>query len=109
MKALRPKYLTRSGRVVYGGGGITPDIYIPRDTLIKNETYNNFWKSADLTDKYNKINVPAYFITGWYDNLVHETFKNFIGWKTKTKNKIAKEKTKSVSYTHLTLPTNREV
>ena len=62
--------------------------------VIKNETYNNFWKSADLTDKYNKISVPAYFITGWYDNLVHETFKNFIGWKTKTKNKIAKEKTK---------------
>ena len=47
--------------------------------VIKNETYNNFWKSADLTDKYNKISVPAYFITGWYDNLVHETFKNFIG------------------------------
>ena len=39
LKALRPKYLTRSGRVVYGGGGITPDIYIPRDTLIENETY----------------------------------------------------------------------
>ena len=39
LKALRPKYLTRSGRIVYGGGGITPDIYIPRDTLIENETY----------------------------------------------------------------------
>ncbi len=29
LKELRPKYLTRSGRTVYGGGGITPDVYIP--------------------------------------------------------------------------------
>ena len=39
LKELRPKYLTRSGRIVYGGGGITPDIYIPRDAHIENETY----------------------------------------------------------------------
>ena len=29
LKELRPKYITRGGRIVYGGGGITPDIYIP--------------------------------------------------------------------------------
>ena len=29
LKELRPKYKTKSGRTVYGGGGITPDIYIP--------------------------------------------------------------------------------
>ncbi len=27
------KYKTRLGRIVYGGGGIVPDIFIPRDTL----------------------------------------------------------------------------
>lgn len=27
------KYITPSGRVVYGGGGITPDIFVPIDTL----------------------------------------------------------------------------
>ncbi len=26
------KYYTKSGRVVYGGGGIMPDIFVPRDT-----------------------------------------------------------------------------
>ena len=26
------KYKTKSGRIVYGGGGITPDIYVPIDT-----------------------------------------------------------------------------
>lgn len=29
LMATRPKYTTRSGRTVYGGGGITPDIHIP--------------------------------------------------------------------------------
>jgi len=28
LKATRPQYTTKSGRVVYGGGGITPDIYL---------------------------------------------------------------------------------
>lgn len=28
-----PQYHTTGGRVVYGGGGITPDIFIPEDTL----------------------------------------------------------------------------
>ena len=38
LKELRPKYLTKSGRTVYGGGGITPDIYIPFKSNINNET-----------------------------------------------------------------------
>jgi len=62
--------------------------------IIKNENYNKFWKHADIENKYHKIKAPAYFITGWYDNLVHETFKNFVGWKTKTKDKLAKDKTR---------------
>jgi len=28
-----PAYHTNNGRIVYGGGGITPDIFIPEDTL----------------------------------------------------------------------------
>ena len=29
LKKLRPPFKTRAGRTVYGGGGVTPDIYIP--------------------------------------------------------------------------------
>ena len=32
-------YFTDSGRVVYGGGGIIPDVYVPLDTSFFNETY----------------------------------------------------------------------
>ena len=38
LKSLRPLYTTRSGRAVYGGGGITPDIYIPWNLEITEAT-----------------------------------------------------------------------
>lgn len=33
------KYYTFSGRVVYGGGGIMPDVFVPIDTVVLNEYY----------------------------------------------------------------------
>ncbi|MEM1322594.1 MAG: S41 family peptidase [Bacteroidota bacterium] len=33
------KYYTASGRTVYGGGGITPDLFIPIDTILLNDYY----------------------------------------------------------------------
>ncbi len=33
------EYRTNSGRIVYGGGGIMPDIFIPMDTLFRNHYY----------------------------------------------------------------------
>ena len=38
LKQLRPKFKTRKGRTVYGGGGITPDIYIPYKSKLTKET-----------------------------------------------------------------------
>jgi carboxyl-terminal processing protease len=32
-KKAKPKYSSDAGRVVYGGGGITPDVIVPDDTL----------------------------------------------------------------------------
>ncbi|MCB0584787.1 MAG: S41 family peptidase [Phaeodactylibacter sp.] len=33
------EYYTDNGRVVYGGGGISPDIFVPIDTIIFNDDY----------------------------------------------------------------------
>ena len=33
------KFYTDNGRVVYGGGGISPDIFVPIDTIILNDEY----------------------------------------------------------------------
>lgn len=33
------EYFTSEGRIVYGGGGISPDIFVPLDTVLMNDTY----------------------------------------------------------------------
>ncbi len=38
-------YTTRIGRVVYGGGGITPDIFVAEDTT----AYTSYYKAASMT------------------------------------------------------------
>ena len=40
-----PAYHTNNGRTVYGGGGITPDIFIPEDTL----GMTSYYKEASMT------------------------------------------------------------
>ena len=40
-----PEYHTANGRVVYGGGGITPDIFIPEDTV----GMTSYYKEASMS------------------------------------------------------------
>ena len=42
------RYYTRMGRVVYGGGGITPDIFVPRDSTGLNAYYVRLMRSGTL-------------------------------------------------------------
>jgi len=45
IKHTGPKYHTSNGRVVYGGGGITPDIFIPEDTV----NMTSYYKEATMS------------------------------------------------------------
>ena len=45
IKHTGPEYHTGNGRVVYGGGGITPDIFVPEDTL----GMTSYYKEASMT------------------------------------------------------------
>ena len=38
-----------------------------------------------MKGRYPEVDVPAFFITGWYDNLLHEGFKVFTGWTTQAR------------------------
>lgn len=82
-----PEYHTGIGRVVYGGGGITPDIFIPEDTLGMTSYYkkaamsglilqfaftytddnrlklNNFKEMQQLADYLEKQNMVDKFAT----------------------------------------------
>ena len=67
------RYVTPKGKVVYGGGGIIPDVFIPKDTSIENETL----------DYVNRNGFMSYFIfeyldknRGLFDDLSYHDFKS---------------------------------
>lgn len=45
------EYRTSAGRVVYGGGGVMPDIFIPVDTTKVSDFYNKVW-DANILYRY---------------------------------------------------------
>ncbi len=50
-------------------------------TWMKHSKYDDYWKSYGVKGKYGKVQVPAWFATGWYDNLVHDNWRNFEGFR----------------------------
>lgn len=92
IKHTGPKYHTSNGRVVYGGGGITPDIFVPEDTTGFTSYYkqatmsglilqfaftytddnrpklNNFKEMMELADYLKKQNLVDKFATYANDN-----------------------------------------
>ncbi|NND88650.1 MAG: peptidase S41, partial [Flavobacteriaceae bacterium] len=40
------RFITPKGNVVYGGGGITPDVFVPKDTSVENETLQMVARSS---------------------------------------------------------------
>jgi carboxyl-terminal processing protease len=44
------KYYTPSRRIVYGGGGIMPDVFIPLDTTASSKFYTDLWRKGVFND-----------------------------------------------------------
>jgi len=61
---------------------------------IRHSKYDDYWKSYGIKEKYSEIDAPAYFISGWYDNLLHETFRNFKGFSEQGRSLEARKGTK---------------
>ena len=70
LKLLRPKYKTKSGRTVYGGGGITPDIYIPYKSTLNGET-----AKVIRNPKRPIFNFASQYASRYKENFLH--FNNF--------------------------------
>jgi putative CocE/NonD family hydrolase len=62
--------------------------------FIRRHAYDDYWASYSMRDRYDEVAVPAYLVTGWYDQLLNETFRHFDGWRTKPMSQEAREKTK---------------
>ena len=70
LKKLRPKYQTRQGRTVYGGGGITPDKYVPYKNKLTKGT-----QSLLRHPERPVFNFSSTYAT--QNDLGYKNFKNF--------------------------------
>ena len=77
IKELRPKFKTKNGRTVYGGGGITPDIYFKDSTSTSKETMQLIYNTDRPIFNYAtflKANLEYVSPKGYAD------LDNFILW-----------------------------
>jgi putative CocE/NonD family hydrolase len=58
--------------------------------------YDDYWKSYGIKEKYGRIQAPALFMTGWYDNLCHEGWRNYLGLRKEGGSEAARTGTKII-------------
>jgi carboxyl-terminal processing protease len=86
------KYFTQAGRIVYGGGGIMPDIFVPLDTIQRNRYYNQLLSQTPIF-VYKFMNTARAELSQYktYEEfnqkyvLTDKVFDSFIAY-TETKN-----------------------
>ena len=81
-------YHTKKGRVVYGGGGITPDTIIPRDSLLNyskvNYLINKGWVNEFCilhSIKLKETITKELFISNNDNNAIYTHFLDFLKQK----------------------------
>lgn len=101
------KYTTPKGNIVYGGGGIIPDVFVPYDTKMLNETLtflekrgllNNFifeelekernvYKNMSRQDFFNNFKITDEVVKSFEDFLKIKTRSNivFVAYKEEVK------------------------
>jgi putative CocE/NonD family hydrolase len=47
---------------------------------------DEFWHEVSVQERYDKIEIPALHIGGWYDSFIEGTLRNYIGLSTQGKN-----------------------
>ncbi|MBI1773838.1 MAG: CocE/NonD family hydrolase [Proteobacteria bacterium] len=77
--------------------------------VVAHEAYGEFWQRYSLRHRYQSVEVPAYFMTGWYDSLLNETLKVFRGWRTKARSAEARQLTRIIvgPWSHQVAPWGR--
>jgi carboxyl-terminal processing protease len=87
LKEIRPQFQTRSGRTVYGGGGITPDLHIPWESQIgatvqkiladpKRPAFN--WASTFGSEYRKELGDFNNFFNNWH--LTDDDFNAFLSF-----------------------------
>lgn len=82
------KFVTPGGKVVYGGGGIIPDIFVPKDTNYEKESLNLILRSGfmnrfvfgvleDDREYYNSLGLDEFMETSLVDDRMVKDFIAF--------------------------------
>ena len=58
--------------------------------VIRHSTYDEFWRTMSLHDRYGKMDVPALHVGGWYDPNVRATIVNFTNMRERSKSEHAR-------------------
>jgi putative CocE/NonD family hydrolase len=56
------------------------DVFVWKEFLT-HQTKDEYWRRRIVTDRYETITTPAYFLTGWWDCTVHHMFDAFTNWR----------------------------
>jgi len=78
--------------------------------VIEHDRYDEWWSRYSLRHQYGEVDVPAYFMTGWYDSLSRETLTVFQGWKAQARSAEARRLTRILigPWSHQIAPWGRE-
>ena len=77
------KYYTKNGRVVYGGGGITPDVIEPNDVIYEESTRKIYFHEDRLLFKYANYIKVNNMIPSSYNSLMNIyqiNQREFLSW-----------------------------
>ena len=89
------KFITPKGKVVYGGGGIIPDVFVPLNRKMENETlsflerkgfFNNFIFEEIEKDRdyYASISRQDFFDNYVVDDIMVKDFEDYLKLKTRS-------------------------
>lgn len=89
------KFTTPNGKIVYGGGGIVPDVFVPLDTSAQNETLNYIKRRGYVSnfvfeelDKdrgiYSDLNAADFIESFNISDRLVEQFQDFLNLKERT-------------------------
>ena len=80
------RYFTPNGRIVYGGGGITPDVFVPIEAAARSNYYQNLknWAS-EFAYRYYVLHRSEIKFTDWRSferefKVTDYAFREFVGY-----------------------------
>lgn len=51
--------------------------------LLAHPSNDDYWKPFDIEARYERFQVPAFHLTGWYDTLLNGTLRNYAGLRAR--------------------------